>query len=99
MIRLDTGKPKPFHYWTCCVNATGQDIEQMVDAATKITYKTFTRHCNWQDWAKSMGYALNNKKGLALKDDWHVGYYKSKYQSRPCYYLDHSAIEYIWIAI
>ena len=38
----------------------------------------------------------SERGGLRLKDDWHVGYFKSTYDGKPCYYIDHSRIEYIF---
>ncbi|MGV0949170.1 MAG: hypothetical protein ACOYB3_00765 [Azonexus sp.] len=36
-------------------------------------------------------------KPLTLKKDWHVSYHRSVYQGRPCYFLVHSAIEYVFV--
>jgi len=33
---------------------------------------------------------------LKLRDDWAVHFHKSTYEGRPCYYMDHSRIEYIF---
>lgn len=69
----------------------------MVDAARSITFATFRRNCaGVQDWARSMGYSIAGERGLHLKDDWAVSYHKSVYSGRPCYFIRHSAIEYIW---
>lgn len=89
---------KAYHYRTCCVNATGRDINDMVDACRDISYRTFRRHCEGVDaWAVGMGYAAHPSRGLTLSADWHVSYHKSRYRGKPCYYLRHSAIEYIWV--
>lgn len=83
-----------FHYITCCVNANGDDINAMVDLAREVSYRTIRRRCaDLGEWARSMGYC---RGGLTLKNDWAVSYYKSTYRKQPCYYILHSAIEYIF---
>jgi len=34
---------------------------------------------------------------LTLKKDWHVSYHRSTYQGKPCYFMVHSAIEYVFV--
>lgn len=36
-------------------------------------------------------------KPLTLKKDWHVTYHRSTYQGKPCYFICHSAIEYVFV--
>lgn len=69
----------------------------MVDRARDISYETFMRQCDCADLVENMGYATGREVGLHLKDDWHVSYHKSTFQGMPCYYMRHSAIEYVFI--
>ena len=87
-----------YYYETCCVSSTARAIDSMVDQAKEVTLATVRRNCpGLQEWETQMGYDTGHERGgLRLKDDWHVRYYKSKYKSRPCYYIVHSAIEHIW---
>ncbi len=86
---------KNYHYATNCVNAGEVDILEMVEKARAISYTTFSRNCSGlREFARDMGY---DRMGLTLKGDWHISYYKSTYQGKPCYYLVHSCIEYIWV--
>lgn len=90
---------KPYRYRTNCVNSTARDIHQMTGQAKDVSYETFVKHCHGlQEWCQQQGYAVNPGKSgnLTLKGDRHVAYYKSKYKGVKCYYLVHSAIEYIW---
>jgi len=87
-------------YHTCCVASTAESINAMTDAAVEITYRTFRKYAEGLgEWSVEMGYVLrsNQDHGLTLRNDWHVSYHKSVYQGKPCVYLRHSAIEYIWI--
>lgn len=69
----------------------------MVDQALDVTYETLQSHCIGLDqWAKQMGYESTSRVGLTLKDDFAVSYHRSEYNGRRCYYVRHSAIEYIW---
>lgn len=85
-----------YQYCTCCVDSDGPSINAMVDAAREISYATFTRHCDWQDWARQQGYSVGAERGLHLKSDYHVAYFKSTFRGAPCYYLVWSAIEVIF---
>lgn len=87
-------------YHRSCVEHNDTNVHllhEMVENAKEISWKTFSRNCIWQPVAKSLHYAIGSSKGLHLKDDWHVSFYKSKYNNKVCYYMKHSAIEYIFI--
>lgn len=82
------------NYLTCCVNSTAKLIDNMVDMAREITCKTFLRKVNIS--VEDFGY-VRRGKGLKLQNDWAVRFYKSKYRGEPCYYMVHSAIEFIYV--
>ena len=89
-----------YKYRTNCVNSTAEAITDMIyhRLHREITYRTMLKHCpDLLDFAERLGYERKSSQGLTLKNDWHVNYYKSVYKGRPCYYMDHSRIEYIWI--
>lgn len=90
-----------FTYLTNCINCpglegmtyaeAGQAIQAMQDIPKGITRRTFLRHV-----AEQFGYARHPFQGLTMAKDWMVHYYKSTFRGRPCYYFDHSRIEYIF---
>ena len=87
-------------YYTNCTVSGGEDIVEMVDNAVEITLATFVRHTennSRNELLRHLGYAIGAERGLHIKDDWHVSYWKGYYQGNPCVYLYHSAIEYIFI--
>lgn len=86
-----------FHFVTNCVSSDGESIGAMVDQAQDITYRTFAKHCDWQPIARELGYAVGPSPELHMKDDWHIGYYRSKYRGKPCYFFKWSAIEYVFV--
>jgi hypothetical protein len=80
-------------YTTNCVSSTANAIIEMVNKSREITYETFIKYVSSQELLEMF---CNGLKWKSLKRDKHVRYYKSTYNGKPCYYLDHSAIEYIW---
>lgn len=80
-------------YLTCCVNSTARLIDNMVGIAKEITCKTFLRRADID--VESFGY-VRRGKGLKLQNDWYVRFYKSRYGGKLCYYMVHSATEYIY---
>lgn len=96
-----------FYYETNCINSTARKIMDMVDRARQITWKTFSQHVHWKEVRRVFpSYSYQGEEynpdteeltmPMHIKDDWAVGFYKSVYAGRPCYYISHSAIEYIF---
>jgi hypothetical protein len=42
-------------------------------------------------------YEVKQNHPLTLEKDWHVSYHRSTYQGKPCYFMVHSAIEYVFV--
>jgi hypothetical protein len=88
---------KRFSYETCCINADGNDIGSMVDKSKDISYRTFFKYVSREEVLGIFPFYENDSRnGLTLKNDFAISYYKSHYQGRSCYFLTHSAIEYIF---
>ena len=86
-----------YHYAGTCVESTCERITDMLERARPVTLRTLRKHCvGLRDWERDMGYAVGKEKGLHLKKDWAVSFHKSRYDGRPCYFIDHSRIERIW---
>ena len=91
-----------FKFHTDCVSSDGESINNMVDHDKQrdITRNTFLKYVCKEDLQQledNFGYSRHYKQGLIMANDWHVSYHKSFYRGKPCYYLCHSAIEYIFI--
>ena len=86
------------HFLTSCVDhSCGEDINEMVDEARQISYKTFRSHVDSEDFKKlsrQLGYVPGEH--LQLHNDWAVSFYKSKFCGVPCYYFTWSKIEFIF---
>ncbi len=83
----------------CCDGeASSEMLHDMYDREREITLRTFALHVNIVPFAQEMGYAHGrHAKGLRLAKDWAVRFYKSVYRGEPCYYMDHSAIDHIFL--
>ena len=71
----------------------------MIDRAIDVSYETFMKHVSRDevlalfpdyDWGKA-------PKDLTLKKDYAVSFHRSKWSGKRCYYIRHSAIEYIFM--
>lgn len=73
-------------------------LEDMIDNAKEISYKEFVRNVSEEQLAQEFpDYDWHGGSGLTMKKDYHVRYYKSTYQTLPAFFVDHSAIEYVWV--
>jgi len=88
---------KTYYFEIDCVSAKGEDISEMVDLSREISYQTFFSHVNLNEVMEIFPfYERDSRLGLTLKNDWAVSYFKSWYRGRPCYFIVHSAIEYVF---
>ena len=88
-----------FVYETCCVNSTARLINAMTDRKRTITWRTFIKHVKAAELSEVFpiyNWGHGPTRELRMKNDWAVSYHKSMYGGRPCYYVAHSAIEYIF---
>jgi len=73
-------------------------LDAMIDEAIESTYEAMLRACNGLlEWSQAHEYDLRKDQGLTLKNDWHVEYYRSVFEKKPCYFLRWSAMEFIWV--
>lgn len=85
-------------------NRVNQDfvdsIEQMREDEKEVGWRTLIRRIDFRDIARLFpfydwkGYG----NGLHIKDDYAVSFHRSKYNGQRCYYIQHSAFEYIFMA-
>jgi hypothetical protein len=87
-------KPAAYAFLTSCLGASGDAITAMTAAAEEVTREEMAACCDLNTWAKVMEY---DSLGLPYQEDWHLTYWKSNFEGKPCYYVDHSRIEYIFV--
>lgn len=87
-------------YLTSCVGLGTDEVADLLwmqDTAVEVQYHCFVRNTDWKPLARQLGYAVDpGEKGLRMTKDWHIRFYKSTWKGEECYYLKHSAIEYIF---
>lgn len=86
-------------YHTCCVALSEEDVpalDAMQAARRDISFSTFRRHVNYLATATALDYGTR-RGDLKLQGDYHVNFYRSTYKCAPCFFMIHSAIEYIFI--
>lgn len=84
---------------TCVACGDGQAINDMMDKARPITYRTFCRLMGpraMEQIRRHFKYDRTKREGLTLKNDWHVGYYAAAWEGQPVLVLQHSRIEHIF---
>jgi hypothetical protein len=98
-IRLIEG----FHFYKNCVAHNDSDVrflEEMIENAQGVTYQELVRAVGVEEVKRvfpQYDWGRDKSHGLKLKDDWAVSYHKSMYGGYPCYYIQHSRIEYVFV--
>lgn len=84
---------------TTCVQATADEIEQYSETEKFICIQSFRKYMRNEDFGKlsyDFGYATDARRGLTMKNDWHVsfshGYFRNEHVL--CFY--HSAIHHFY---
>lgn len=88
-----------YTYKLNCTDLTAAEVRHLrhtIDAARPVTFATIAKHCDWQWWAEKHGYVVGKQKGLQLKDDHSVRFFKSTWMGKPCYYIVWSSQEHIF---
>lgn len=95
-----------YRYWRDCTSFRQAEVpmlQEMIDRAIEITWKTFRQHVSTEDletlfpdyhWRQ--GPCPKTDWGLRLKDDYAVSFHRSRYNGQAVYYVRHSSIEYIF---
>ena len=90
-------------YYKCCVDFQQRDVDQledMMDAGHEVTYDFLVTNVGKyvvQDVFPDYNWTNDPNEGLMMKNDWHVRYFQSTFLKTPCFYIVHSAIEYIFL--
>jgi hypothetical protein len=85
--------------WWPMNKSAGEQINDMVEVSVPVTYETMRRHCEGlADWLLWKG-VVTDRYGMVprLKASPWVSFRKSWYDGIPCYYVDWSGIEFIWM--
>jgi hypothetical protein len=92
-----------YHYLNCCVNWASNDVSSpgglsdMINGGRNITRKTFIKNVGLavlRAFETMMGYPFGR---LTMASDWAVSYEKGKLHGFTVYWVNHSAIEYVFV--
>lgn len=72
-------------------------LEALYEKDREITADTFFRHVSLREVSEGLGYAFGAEKGLHLKADYHVAYHRSQWRGVPCFHLEWSGIDHIYV--
>lgn len=90
-------------FYKCCVDFSQHDVgdlTDMIDAGEEVTYEFLTHNVGLrtiQEVFPDYNWTRNPANGLIMKDDYHVRYYRSVFAGNPCFFVVHSAIEFIFL--
>lgn len=89
----------PDEPWWPIEDRPGELIDEMQEGSVEVTYQTMQRHCQGLvDWLLWKG-VVDETHGMVEKlerSSW-IAFKKGFYDGMPCYFVDWSGIEYIWI--
>ena len=89
-----------YNYLGTCVQINGELITEMVDKAIEIDYEDITEHIHQKELRLLFpGYEWETQGGLQLHNDHYVKFYKSEFNGNKCLFVQHSAIEFVWIKV
>ena len=87
-----------FRYYCNCVNWDSSDLEgleSIVDNSTEITYHEMLEEVSLEQLHDI--FPFYEDCPLTMEKDWSVRYHRSEYNGKPCVYVLHSAIEYVFV--
>jgi hypothetical protein len=82
-----------------CMTATNIQLIPMVSNARRIDFNTFAQAVDMQEVKRMFpqyNWTDNKSHGLRLEDDHYVSFCESSFMGKPCVYMEHSCIEYIF---
>lgn len=74
-------------------------LELLYDSDKDIAASTFFRHVSMREVASMLGYAYGRwQEGVRLLKDWHLRFYRGTWRGVPCYHLEWSGIDHVYVA-
>lgn len=91
-----------FQLYIRCVDSYSPEhvdrLNAMTDAGREVSFDTFFRHVDLRKVSESLGYEYGAaQRGLHMRRDRCVRFFRSKWQGRRCYYMVWSAIEHVFL--
>lgn len=92
-----------YKFFNSCVNWNRKDVDSegglsdMIESGKSITYETFRKNVDTSDFKylqSLLGYPCGR---LTMNKDWCVHYFRGCLHGRRVYWVNHSAIEYVFV--
>jgi len=86
-----------YEFFNNCVSWDNSDVEsldEMIDQEEEISYEELTKHVTEEQLDEQFPFYRDCP--LTLEKDWSVRYFKSTLHGKPCIFVRHSAIEYVF---
>jgi hypothetical protein len=93
-----------FRFETTCESVPQHKVHllhDMDERAREVSYETVRRRLGTAELQVTFPdyiWGAGRKRGLRMKNDWAIRYYRSRYNGRVCYDVDHSSIDHIWVS-
>lgn len=84
---------------TTCVQATAQEIDEYSLTENFVCHASFRHYMRNEDFkrlSESFGYETDARRGLTMKNDWHVSYSHGYFRGEHVICLYHSAIHHFY---
>ncbi len=93
-----------FHFWKSCPEMVGDEVAalgRMISGGKSVSHTTFRKVVGREvldQWAAAHLYDVGPGRhgGLRLSKDWHVAFYRSTWEGKPCLFLVWSAMEIVF---
>ena len=96
-MKRKTGSFNQFRF--NCINCpSSRALCDMIDSSRSISAKQFKKMIGSESYKqieKDLGYGI--PRSLTLANDYGVSFHSSYYKNKPCYYVRHSSIEYVFM--
>lgn len=93
----DTNQSEYFYIGNCVNYEDLEDLDSIVDNSEEVSFSELKNAVNKESLNNLIDALGYNKTSFTIDKDWSVKFYKSKHEDgTPVYYIQHSAIEYIF---
>ena len=81
-----------------CAYLNGDDIIDMVDSAEEVQYQEFLDEVGLDEAKRGLSETLGDMVNTHKINGYGTSFWKSSFRGKPCYYVDNSAIEHVFIS-
>ena len=93
-----------FRFETTCESIPDDQVHLLLEMerrASEVSYETVRRHLGTDELASTFPFytwGRGRKRGIRMKADRYIRYYRSRFDGKVCYDVEHSCIDHIWVS-